>query len=119
MNAKDFRIGNLVEYDNRIFEIDTIAEEFPTLNTDEFGIGVVSWANIKPIPLTEDWLLKFGFKKINHIYGYYFWSLSKGKIDIYEKKTTFRGYSVLHIEHVHQLQNLYYALTGEELNLKK
>lgn len=59
LNYKDFRSGNLVKYDGRIFEIDTIAKEFPTLNTDEFGIGVVDWNNIEPIPLSEDVLIKF------------------------------------------------------------
>jgi len=63
MKANELRIGNLVSYDGRIFEIDTIAKEFPTLNTIEFGIGVVDWENIEPIPLPEEWLIKFGFEK--------------------------------------------------------
>lgn len=67
MKPEEVRYKNLVEYDGRIFEIDTIAEEFPTLNTAEFGIGVVDWNNLKPIPLTEEWLIRFGFERKPHL----------------------------------------------------
>lgn len=46
IKPNELRIGNLVQYEGRIFQIATIAPEFPTLNTDEFGIGVVSWEEI-------------------------------------------------------------------------
>lgn len=58
LNHKEFRVGNLVEYDGRVFEIDSVSEVLPTLNTIEFGIGVVDWNNLKPIPLNEDWLVR-------------------------------------------------------------
>ena len=98
IQAKDLRIGNWVMYDNKIFEVDTISMEFPTLNTIEFGIGVVKWDKLNPIPLTEELLIKCGFKKINHIHGYSFWAMGiKGgrpKIDIYESRTEYMGYSI-------------------------
>lgn len=77
---------------------------------------------IKPIPLTEEWLVKFDFEKIKHIHGYSFWTLSKSKrnkchIDIYETKTLFAGYVVENCKYVHQLQNLYWCLCGKELEL--
>jgi len=76
--------------------------------------------NLKPIPLTEEWLIKIGFAKINHINGYSFYSLSKSKInkchiDIYDSKTQYMGYSVKHCKYLHELQNLYFVLTGLEL----
>jgi hypothetical protein len=107
MKPTDFRIGNLIEYDGRVFEIDTIAEEFPTLNTAEFGIGVVSWENIKPIELTEEILFKCVFA-LNHVFLYKhegsFWH------------DTLNG--SIEIKYLHQLQNLYYILTGKELEIK-
>jgi len=63
LNERNTVVGNLVKYDGKIYELDTIAAEFPTLNTDEFGIGVVDWNNIEPIPLTPEILVRFGFEK--------------------------------------------------------
>lgn len=132
MNPRAFRIGNLVEYDGRIFEIDSIAEEFPTLNTDEFGIGVVDWNNIKPIPLTEEWFLSFGAEKrsdkrvyLTNIIKYGFgenpitkdWILL---ITYFKDDNIYFFQNGFHkLNFVHQLQNLYFALTGEELTLNQ
>lgn len=62
IKATDLRIGNLVEHEGEFYEIHSIAKVFPTLNTIKFGIGVIDWININPIPLTADWLIKFGFE---------------------------------------------------------
>lgn len=117
MKPTDFRIGNLIEYDGRIFEIDTIATEFPTLNTTEFGIGVVSWKSIKPIPLTEELLLKCGFE----ISKYFKKTFFSNCIYVY-KQDSFFWYDTLNdsieIKFLHQLQNLYFILTGKELEIK-
>lgn len=75
----------------------------------------------KPIPLTEEWLLKFGFsEKLGN------WELPNFRFHI-NKPMNFdgflfcEGYSVTtdKIQFVHQLQNLYFALTGEELILNQ
>lgn len=97
--------------------------------------------DITPIPLTEEWLLKFGFKKADKkldIYpesfildnimesrlylrpsyqgGYYWGFLTESFIDGgYEKDHEF--YDNRPMLYVHQLQNLYFALTGEELTI--
>ena len=72
-----------------------------------------------PIPLTEEWLLKFGFKKDTE--GY---TLGRFEIYHFHQKPesdfiTAWGYSLstneMSIKYVHQLQNLYFALTGTEL----
>ena len=75
------------------------------------------------VKLTGDILLKIGFKKINHIHGYSFYSLSKSKknkchIDIYENKTQYMGYSVKHCEYLHELQNLFFTINGKELSIE-
>lgn len=78
---------------------------------------------IQPIPLTEEWLLKFGFEKWND-YCY-----CNGKLAV---EGVFKKFNesicllrcgnddyveLTNIKHVHQLQNLYFALTGEGLTL--
>jgi len=88
MEVRELRIGNLVSYDNRVFEIDTIAKEFPTLNTIDFGIGVVDWNNIKPIPITEEWLLKLPknikfpewIKSLHELQNWYYWNNNKKEL---------------------------------------
>lgn len=92
----------------------------------------------EPIPLTEQWLLKFGFKKV--VYnsdeeGYgtdYHLKCSNGVFMCYaddfslglytSEYDMINGLAVIPnwemTKHVHQLQNLYFALTGEELTIK-
>jgi hypothetical protein len=75
---------------------------------------------LKPIPITEEWLLKFGFKKqknnwkrlpICNDWTYLYWERLAGL----ELSVNKRSVMLPNINYVHQLQNLYYALTGEEL----
>lgn len=70
----------------------------------------------KPIPLTEEWLLKFIWqlesKNKFHINSYF-------SLDVYGHLYYQNDYTGLNINYVHQLQNLYYALTGQELTLNE
>ena len=85
-----------------------------------------------PIPLTEEWLLKFGFKKM--VYNTKLESIKivnyqLGNIVVYLLPTSFEIEIIALGEQnnlainpkleVHVLQNLYYALKGEELTLNK
>jgi hypothetical protein len=121
MKANNFRLGNLVMYDGRVFEIDTIANVFPTLNTIEFGIGVVDWNNIEPIQLTEEWLLKFGFVKRGlyyHFPNHDIFKLQQHKLNnAFWLRHSSESLDCVRINYVYQLQNLYFALTGEELTI--
>lgn len=138
IDPKEVRIGNLVVYNNRVFEIYSIEKEFPTLYTPEFGICVADWNNIEPIPITEYCLLKFGFdveyhkngnsykREIDNISGHIFEIIFINKGNLLEPIwLVMYGGGGYHdsipakIKYVHQLQNLYFALTGEELILNK
>jgi hypothetical protein len=71
-----------------------------------------------PIPLTQEWLLKFGFKKDGIYYENAHLQLSKmTSKNGYDCYCTDLDFSIFmtELEHVHSLQNLYFALTGEEL----
>jgi len=125
MEVRELRIGNLVSYDNRVFEIDTIAKEFPTLNTIDFGIGVVDWNNIEPIPITEEWLIKFGFIFVQFsLKKDYkkFISIEGIRINIYKDipcAFIVLNRSTKQLKYIHQLQNLYFALTQKELEINE
>ena len=77
----------------------------------------------KPIPLTEDYLLKFGFRLVKHnIQDYY---IIKG-LFILKKNFYMNGFSfklfgkedICSVVYVHELQNLYFALTNQELTIQ-
>ena len=123
MKAEELRIGNLVKQGS--------VGALDNLQAWTFTDGVVlpvEYKELTPIPLTEEWLVRFGFEKKGSICndecyelnGFYIWKygsdFSCGNVSLGGKL----GYSQHpSLEHVHQLQNLYHALTGEELTLNE
>jgi hypothetical protein len=123
MNAKELRIGNFLEGKNGIVKVTRIFDE------DHVGIGAgdpyfVSGENpcLKPIELTEEILLKFGFdKKSNNVYF-----ILVGKclleynnvhhfLDIVKRV----NFDIdIEIKYVHELQNVFFAITGSEIEFK-
>ncbi len=97
MKANELRIGNYV-YDNLggVLKIKGISLD-STLS------------HIKPIPLTEEWLLKFGLMSIKTELG--FWNNGDAIYFSYGFEKS------IELKYLHQLQNLYFALTGEELTI--
>lgn len=71
--------------------------------------GSLQDVDIDPIPLTPEILEKAGFEKMANTLD---WSCYNEKIDHF-----FFHSPDSRIQTVHQLQNLYFALTGEELNI--
>ena len=132
MEAKELRIGNYVYdvYDHVNRQIDG----YDFINTKQ---------HFKPIPLTEEWLLKFGFEKIPHFTVHNGMKLSIGRnrylsvgdvnnpnqmmflcsnvkdSNVVEDLVCVHNYDYDGWLNVHQLQNLYFALTGEELTIKQ
>lgn len=119
MDAKELRLGNYVNNEQRTDVIDGIdpyrVQCHLLSDKNRETLYEVPLKLIKPIPLTEDWLLKFGFEKA--LNGWWsdneLWSYKNGKFYLgaitYLSDVTF----------VHQLQNLYFALTNKELTIKK
>ena len=74
---------------------------------------------VKPIPLTQEWLLKFSNAKEYELK----WNLHQYIMVVkrYDKYFLYygdKGY-LFDVKYVHQLQNICFALTGEELVLNK
>lgn len=133
MKASELRIGNLVYVTDNLTNL--IFEEITPINIhnlmhltglDKSPVDI----EFKPIPLTEEFLLKFGFEPINKhdntFITYADWThnyflqldVRKGDNKYLILDNSFgdlRAFSMVDIEYVHQLQNLYFALTGEEL----
>jgi hypothetical protein len=86
----------------------------------------MEYDNFEPIPLTEEWLINFGLNEYNDIKvkdnGFICIERTKSEINFYIMGHDNPTYSSMHsikLNHVHQLQNLYFALTGKELTHQK
>ena len=120
MDAEELRIGNLINWKDEIeYYVTTIGDsgDICLINNDEVISTELKYCS--PIPLTEEWLLKFGFRVMgnNFFIDLDFEVGKRYKKDDLQVWYIDDGIRTLEIEliHVHQLQNLVFALTGEEL----
>ena len=119
MKSTELRIGN-----HFYLTLDGEEDELCVCDKYDFEDEIETWNRKIGIPLTEERLLKFGAAEIgkSSISGGYNYHI--GKIDIfgiYDKSEFYlnhMGLDKVQIKHVHSLQNLYFALTGEELTTK-
>lgn len=141
LKANEFRIGNLIRYNKYVMSISEICSPKP-LEDKRYdgkyiielfdGAGLLSCLleEIEPIPLTEGWILKFGFTKVrdgyrishpNDMVDYIIdnienrWHLS---VDHHQDLQSLYAFS-WDVYYVHQLQNLFFSLTNEELKLQE
>jgi hypothetical protein len=118
MKAKELRVGNLIRWISTgeiqsVKDIDTANRKYELINN-------VNISDVAGIELTEEWLLNFGFEFEEGVFY-------KGRIDaenlmgdeynlrirIDNENSAFLNY----VPYIHTLQNLYFALEGEELTL--
>ena len=116
----ELRIGNWVK---------TIEGEIQIQNGWEIDEG----NETHPIPLTEEWLERFKFNQFDdsdffiplgsdkslilmNVRGYWYPRIQQ---EAEMSHQYIQEVNLNYIKHVHQLQNLYFALTGEELTIKE
>ena len=124
VSVTDLRIGNLLYYNNNNKSVGKIsllvADIFDGLDYCQFDYrrNKKHWLiNTLPIPLNEEWLIKLGFTK-NEFDSHY----ERGEfyVEIWENDCVFRwnDFNVdINLKYVHKLQNLYFILTGSELQV--
>lgn len=122
MEAKELRIGNLVEYedDESIFKVTSIEKSGLGVENESESVIWIDIDKFDPISMTEEWLLKFGFK-INDEGRHKTVSNNEVKFYItYFNEVLFMDLlnRNIHIKYIHQLQNIYFAVTGEELEIR-
>ena len=114
MKANELRIGNYVNggivqslpmHQGEMYAV-LIQSEFHSFGTPKL------MEDIKPILLTEKWLLDFGFDGLD--LGKYTLILSNGNFFSLSCEEPI----AINIKYVHQLQNLYFALTNKELKIE-
>lgn len=143
---KELKIGNYIRYNGCIVSVYAISN--PTPNKDKHfdnKATVMLWCNglidaiideIEPIPITEELLLKIGFKKDRN--GYFSYGEYNDELSIrFSSNYTFIEYANLCFNpedvtetnyssslefpntlHLHTLQNIWHLLTGKELEIK-
>lgn len=126
MEANELRIGNYI-YNNEgsVSKVQLLGKTLIMVDNSKKA----NEKECKPIPLTEEWLLKFGFSKSSSLTPLYtygntmliwwneyeaeelinFWEFRFGITQSYKAERQVR------LDYVHQLQNLTFALTGKEL----
>ena len=124
MTANELRIGNWVLHTNGngdfTFEIEEILAKGINV-VHNGGIWFIKYEYIEPITITPEILEKCGF---DYDASYDVPKVQKGNFILWGYENEF-GANFGHIEqldvsvkHLHQLQNLYFALCGEELNVQ-
>ena len=123
MKASELRIGNLIEHNGVgcifVFSVTNQMDDIERIND-------ITSSGFTPITLTEEWLLKLGFDD----YGKDSFNVHRFEKNDVRIERAFRsrayycinvsigGLGDINLKYVHQLQNLYFALIGEELKIK-
>lgn len=113
IKKEELRIGNWIFIEDLEVKVECLPKHY-------------NYEVVNSIKLTDEWLIKFKFKKQDDGFLYKNLKIMGTRLEINMNKKliclTHNGITmdVVHlpyIKHVHQLQNLYFALTGGELDL--
>jgi len=114
MKASELRIGNWISF----CPLDSRKAKEIQIDSTYFGAIEQHSFMAKPIPLTEKWVRKFGYK---YDKGIEIWETSDNKfINLRKVDDYFMDYESYYglqmkIKYVHQLQNIYFMLREKEL----
>jgi hypothetical protein len=116
METTELTIGNII-YDDAGIPVEVFSLTRDEINNDSY------FYEYHPVPLTDEILRDWcGFKSDHPAYYYIF--IEDDKFHVYYNNSGLHIYSVKYryaylteIKYLHQLQNLYFALTGEELTI--
>lgn len=126
MEAKELRKGNIV-HQGMYGATPCRTQEIANFDREQLAPGTEAeyYKDWKPIPLTEEWLMKFGFEYDDETRT---WSLLIGLNNfdycfeiVYINNEVFIVLNNVEwcYKYVHQLQNLCFALTEVELEVKE
>jgi len=119
MEAKNLRIGNFISDANAS---DSFFAQVKKLDYSRcyYGQFHSAYSDLKPIPISEEWLIKFGFVLVVK-------QGNQGEFRVYQlNEITYntnhgwwwKHHLTVQPKYIHELQNLFFAITGTELELK-
>jgi len=142
IKENELRIGNwIIDRGGKEWQIDhwetmnKVSAKPQTMMCDGFLMETHPYTEyvdyLYPIPLTEEWLIKFGFIKVGSEWKLF--PCFEVQIIVFNEdnyngvmfytRTIHTNYTPIYcgnyINYVHQLQNLYFALTNQELEIKR
>lgn len=114
IKQSELRIGNLVNTPDphlNPFKVESIEVRRIGCSGAE---SLIYWDRrvLNPLPLSDEWLLKFGFQKKSGWDDMEFYVKEWVELELTDRGFEFNDRI---IPSVHRLQNLYQAITGEEL----
>jgi hypothetical protein len=120
----ELRIGNWVERIGWPLKVTGMKGSDIWLDSKGYEFEHYFYDGINPIPITEEWLVRFGFEPMVGNEFAKWLDKWEGRLMFIDPSLRFYGIeengSILftsgnNFKYVHQLQNLYFALTGQEL----
>jgi hypothetical protein len=116
MKASDLRVGSILNVSLKSGQGRTLESAIRIHDLVNIYENSGSF-NYEPIPLTEEWLLKFGFEITSLAMHTKY---DKGEISLLTRNGSgifLTYYQSTKIKYVHHLQTLYWCLCGEELTI--
>jgi hypothetical protein len=122
IDTKELRIGNLLAplgFDVSTCIVTGVSNDGIFVDGVP-GMRLLDYSEVEPITITPEWLERLGFEKIEHRIEGTIYKKNWLRFTGYGAVTDWRGGAISseHVIYIHQLQNLYHALTGEELTIK-
>lgn len=124
MEATELRLNNLLIYGNEIVPVMGMEHSNNNLLVKIDSETAIDYRKLQPIALTAEWFQKLGFKEAYRSssrirfdlpnYCRYDFDLNSNKI--LQGFLYFGNY--IKCNYLHQLQNIYFTLTGEELKIE-
>lgn len=124
IDPRELRIGNNILHNGDLCTVFSISQEWLRVTKDR-NIAI-SYDNISGIHLDEQWLLSMGAEEADYFKRRYY--LGRVSFTVNVKGLVYKidcggikfGSYFIHekIKYVHQFENLYFDLSGEELMIK-
>ena len=129
MKNNELRIGNYVQHNDEIIKVEQITKRKIGYhrNGDKSRMHYLKYSEIKPIEITEDLLLKNGFKKkFNLWFSQDCFVYNDNEVILRQSFDDGSWYAMIvyleldmfSINYIHKLQNAYYIFTKKELHLQ-
>jgi hypothetical protein len=119
IHVEELMIGNYLTFTNDYPE--PITEHIIEVTLSDMQRIVLDRVSYDPIPIDEEWLIDFGFEKDGNWYDIddsaFGVNIKEGRVAFKSDYNNYIWVSVKIPKYIHQLQNLYFVLTGKKLTI--